>query len=169
MYKLIPSSPLLKCLHKEYDDFYLNGFCNFSPISAFRTVVIFALGRFVSMVANFYNLQCPKEFSIGFKCVECKFYVSFFDVPFFQNIVMIPKRSLLHLEFKTLQCCPRHSLFQGHKVIVNMVNCQKCNQCLKCQVSVSVTSIQDCSLRVFFKCHCLCHFRTWLGHVSSSL
>ena len=98
MYKLIPSSPLLKCLHKEYDDFYLNGFCNFSPISAFRTVVIFALGRFVSMVANFYNLQCPKEFSIGFKCVECNFYVSCFDVPFFQNIVMIPKRSLLHLE-----------------------------------------------------------------------
>ena len=33
--------------------------------------------------------------------------------------------------------CPCHSLFKGHKVIVNNVvlNCQQCNQCLKCQVS----------------------------------
>jgi len=32
---------------------------------------------------------------------------------------------------------PCHSLFKGHNVNVNIVvlNCQKCNQCLKCQVS----------------------------------
>ena len=38
---------------------------------------------------------------------------------------------------KNCECCPRHSLFKGHNVIVNIVvlNCQKCNQCLKCQVS----------------------------------
>ena len=36
---------------------------------------------------------------------------------------------------KNCECCPRHSLFKGHKVIVNIVvlNCQQC-QCLKCQV-----------------------------------
>ena len=39
---------------------------------------------------------------------------------------------------KNCECCPRHSLFKGHNVIVNIVvlNCQKCNQCLKCHVSV---------------------------------
>ena len=38
---------------------------------------------------------------------------------------------------KNCECCPRHSLFKGQNVIVNIVvlNCQKCNQCLKCQVS----------------------------------
>ena len=38
---------------------------------------------------------------------------------------------------KNCKCCPRHSLFKGHKVIVDIVvlNCQQCNQCLKCQVS----------------------------------
>ena len=38
---------------------------------------------------------------------------------------------------KNCECCPRHSLFKGHNVIVNIVvlNCQKCNQCHKCQVS----------------------------------
>ena len=38
---------------------------------------------------------------------------------------------------KNCECCPRHSLFMGHNVNVNIVvlNSQKCNQCLKCQVS----------------------------------
>ena len=38
---------------------------------------------------------------------------------------------------KNCECCPRHSLFKGHNVNVDIVvlNCQKCNQCLKCQVS----------------------------------
>ena len=38
---------------------------------------------------------------------------------------------------KNCECCPCHSLFNGHKVIVYVVvlNCQQCNQCLKCQVS----------------------------------
>ena len=38
---------------------------------------------------------------------------------------------------KNCECCPGHSLFKGHNVNVNIVvlNCQKCNQCLKCQVS----------------------------------
>ena len=43
----------------------------------------------------------------------------------------------LEAEFRNCECCPRHSLFKGHNVNVNIVvlNCQKCNQCLKCQVS----------------------------------
>ena len=38
---------------------------------------------------------------------------------------------------KNCECCPCHSLFKGHKVIVNnvVVTCQQCNQCFKCQVS----------------------------------
>ena len=45
---------------------------------------------------------------------------------------------------KNCECCPRHSLFKGHKVIVEstinnvdivVLNCQQCNQCLKCQVT----------------------------------
>ena len=38
---------------------------------------------------------------------------------------------------KNCECCHHHSLFKGHNVNVNIVvpNCQKCNQCLKCQVS----------------------------------
>ena len=37
---------------------------------------------------------------------------------------------------KNCECCHHHSLFKGHNVNVNIVvlNCQKCNQCLKCQV-----------------------------------
>ena len=38
---------------------------------------------------------------------------------------------------KNCERCHHHSLFKGHNVNVNIVvpNCQKCNQCLKCQVS----------------------------------
>ena len=38
---------------------------------------------------------------------------------------------------KNCECCPCHSLFKDHKIIVYIVvlNCQQCNQCLKCQVS----------------------------------
>ena len=38
---------------------------------------------------------------------------------------------------KNCECCHHHSLFKGNNVIVHIDvhNCQKCNQCLKCQVS----------------------------------
>ena len=38
---------------------------------------------------------------------------------------------------KNCECCPLHSLFKGHNVNFNIVvlNCQKCNQCLRSQVS----------------------------------
>ena len=38
---------------------------------------------------------------------------------------------------KNCECCHHHSLFKGHNVNVKIVvpNCQKCYQCLKCQVS----------------------------------
>ena len=38
---------------------------------------------------------------------------------------------------KKCECGHHHSLFKGHNVIVHIVvlNCQKCNQCLKCHVS----------------------------------
>ena len=38
---------------------------------------------------------------------------------------------------KNCECCHHYSLINGHNVIVDIVflNCQKCNQCLKCQVS----------------------------------
>ena len=61
---------------------------------------------------------------------------------------------------KNCKYCHHHSLFKGHNVNVNIVvlNCQKSNQCLKCQVSghkslgpVSrVTSLSECSMVVFF-------------------
>ena len=35
---------------------------------------------------------------------------------------------------KNCVCCPRHSLFKGHKVTVNIVVCN-CRQCNQCQVS----------------------------------
>ena len=51
---------------------------------------------------------------------------------------------------RIVKSCPCHLLFKGHKVIVNNVvlNCQQCNQCLKCQVSghkisKNLTSIVD--------------------------
>ena len=44
---------------------------------------------------------------------------------------------MLEKHRKNCECCPHHSLFKSHNVNVNIVvlNCQKCNQCLKCQVS----------------------------------
>ena len=47
------------------------------------------------------------------------------------------KRTKQRKHCKNWECCPRHSLFKGHNVIVNIVvlNCQICNQCLKCHVS----------------------------------
>ena len=43
----------------------------------------------------------------------------------------------LHKHRKNCECCHHHSVFKGHNVIVHIVglNWQKCNQCLKCQVS----------------------------------
>ena len=48
---------------------------------------------------------------------------------------MFPHDALKHR--KNCECCPHHSVFKGHNVIVHIVvlNCQKYNQCLKCQVS----------------------------------
>ena len=39
--------------------------------------------------------------------------------------------------FANCECCHHHSLLKGHNVNVKIVvpNCQKCYQCLKCQVS----------------------------------
>ena len=70
---------------------------------------------------------------------------------------------------KNCECYPRHSLFnlnfKGHKVIVSIVvlNCQQCNQCLKCQVSGHKTLRLLCFED---KCHCLCFLlvRTCLHH-----
>ena len=62
-------------------------------------------------------------------------------------IIIISKIYMINMKHrKNCECCPRHSLFKGHNVIVNIVvlNCQKCNQCLKCQL----TSLLDCSLMV---------------------
>ena len=49
----------------------------------------------------------------------------------------ISRRTLFKKHRKNCECCPRPSFFKGHNVIVNVIvlNCQKCNQCLKCQVS----------------------------------
>ena len=50
---------------------------------------------------------------------------------------MTPRGRNQYAEEAKANSCPRHSLFKGHKVIVNNVvlNCQQCNQCFKCQVS----------------------------------
>ena len=73
---------------------------------------------------------------------------------------------------KNCECCPCHSLFKGHNVNVNIVvlNCQKCNLCLKCQFSghkslgllfvgviVIVNFGQVRSSLIVSKCHCHCH------------
>ena len=54
------------------------------------------------------------------------------------NCQRCSSHSAAHIKHrKNCECCPHHSLFKGHNVNVNIVvlNCQKCNQCLKCQVS----------------------------------
>ena len=68
---------------------------------------------------------------------------------------------------KNCKCCPRHSLFKGHNVKVNIVvlNCQKCIQRLKCQVSghksqgLLFEGVLHMSLSLSF---------CWSGHVFSS-
>ena len=47
----------------------------------------------------------------------------------------IPTSAAKHC--KNCECCHHHSVFKGHNVIVHIVvlNCQKCNQCLKYQVT----------------------------------
>ena len=89
----------------------------------------------------------------------------------------ILKKGKLHKKHrKNCECCHHHSLFKGHNVNVNIVvlNCQKWNQCLKCQVSGHKSLgllFEDCSLREFSKCygHCHCHCNChWSGHVFSS-
>ena len=54
---------------------------------------------------------------------------------------------------KNRECCPRHSLFKGHNVNVNIVRHVISVSSLKSQV----TSLLDCSLRVLSKCHVHCH------------
>ena len=46
-------------------------------------------------------------------------------------------KGLIKKHRKNCECCHHHSLFKGHNVNVKSVvpNCQKCYQCLKCQVS----------------------------------
>ena len=54
--------------------------------------------------------------------------------------------------FENCECCHHHSLFKGHNVNVNIVvlNCQKWNQCLKCQVSGHKSrALWGCSLNVY--------------------
>ena len=66
------------------------------------------------------------------------------------SFITHPPSPLTVKHLKNWECCPCHSLFKGHKVILNNVvlNCQQCNQCLKCQVSghkisKNLTSIVD--------------------------
>ena len=53
------------------------------------------------------------------------------------NYIQFEKYSLRRSQESRMLSPSRHSLFKGHNVIVNIVvlNWQKCNQCLKCQVS----------------------------------
>ena len=50
-------------------------------------------------------------------------------IPFFTDIFLKHR--------KNCECCHHHSVFKGQDVIVHIdvLICQKCNQCLKCQVS----------------------------------
>ena len=55
-----------------------------------------------------------------------------FEWPFQEITSQIFRKSFVHntKHCKNWECCPRHSLFKGHNVIVNIVvlNCQKQNQ-----------------------------------------
>ena len=55
-----------------------------------------------------------------------------FQGPYFRCFVSVYAKHR-----KNCECCHHHSVFKGHNVIVHIVvlNCQKCNQCLKCPVS----------------------------------
>ena len=56
---------------------------------------------------------------------------------FGQSLVSNKHREHISKHRKNCECCHHHSVFKSHNVIVHIVvlNCQKCNQCLKCQVS----------------------------------
>ena len=93
---------------------------------------------------------------------ESKLFLSDFslEIPFTLKVTSFPfrqnrgyvQRSKKHR--KNCEC--RHPSLKSHNVIVNIIvlNCQKCNQCHKCQVSGHKSLHLDCSLRVFSKCHC---------------
>ena len=54
-----------------------------------------------------------------------------------QHLWYLKDENLTFKHRKNCECCHHHSLFKDHNVIVNIVvlNCQKYNQCLKCQVA----------------------------------
>ena len=58
-------------------------------------------------------------------CQRCSSLLTFYE-EMNGEYLYFPKKHC-----KNCECCPRHSLFKGH----NVLNCQKCNQCLKVQVS----------------------------------
>ena len=58
-------------------------------------------------------------------CQRCSSLLTFYE-EMNDEYLYFPKKHR-----KNCECCPRHSLFKGH----NVLNCQKCNQCLKVQVS----------------------------------
>ena len=96
--------------------------------------------------------------------------------PFLIETSQLCWRSSEEKHRKNCECCPRHSLIRGHNVIVNIVvlNCQKCNQCLKCQVSYHKSlglffeGVLQLSLSLSFSLSLSLSF-CWSGHVSSSL
>ena len=76
-----------------------------------------------------------KMASFLFKRRRQKLSLSFLCLPY--HLIKCQEDKEFIKQCKNCECCHNHSLFKGHNVNVNIVilNCQKCNQCLKCQVS----------------------------------
>ena len=63
------------------------------------------------------------------------YYFLFSKISKWNSLLPQHRQSWIKKHCKNCGCCPHHSLFKGHNVNIVVLNCQTCNQCLKCQVS----------------------------------
>ena len=106
-----PTQPCAFIMHQHLDSSYLWSMLN---TNYYRVCITFDGNNQVALeVLNLHSISGP------------------FASEFFLHTVIEKKHR------KNCECCHHHSIFKGHNVIVHIVvlNCQKCNQCLKCHVS----------------------------------
>ena len=146
------------CKHKWYCQSVL--YLQIGHNTVFQTKLFLSKSLFV----GWYHFKMTKRFSGG---GEIHFSIQTWIAHLNLSSFAVSNFSLKHR--KNCECCHHHSLFKGHNVTVNIVvlNCQKWNQCLKCQSS----GHQSLKLPfgVFYKSHGHCHSQFGSGHVSLSL